>query len=153
MYSHFSIRAGYESVKKWTNKFDIFQKKYIIVPINERWVFVLDGEPFNNFPDFTGTSLLYMNPNTSCRHPFRSTHRNARLETQHSRRLQRVKHPPSRRHPTVLLKMNGSFGKSKERSLLTMTTRPSLVKTLRRTNRQTATPMTRHAVLNRHPRI
>lgn len=28
---------GYESVRKWTSKFDIFQKKYIIVPINERY--------------------------------------------------------------------------------------------------------------------
>ncbi|KAI0051112.1 hypothetical protein FA95DRAFT_1676228 [Auriscalpium vulgare] len=27
--------VGYESVRKWTAKFDIFQKKYIIVPINE----------------------------------------------------------------------------------------------------------------------
>jgi len=28
--------GGYESVRKWTAKFDIFQKKYIIVPINEQ---------------------------------------------------------------------------------------------------------------------
>ncbi|KAJ7625377.1 hypothetical protein DFH06DRAFT_1229348 [Mycena polygramma] len=26
---------GYESVRKWTSKFDLFDKKYIIVPINE----------------------------------------------------------------------------------------------------------------------
>lgn len=28
-------QAGYQSVRKWTSKFDLFQKKYIIVPINE----------------------------------------------------------------------------------------------------------------------
>ncbi|KAJ7179975.1 hypothetical protein C8R43DRAFT_941712 [Mycena crocata] len=28
-------REGYESVRKWTSKFDLFQKKYIIIPINE----------------------------------------------------------------------------------------------------------------------
>jgi Ulp1 family protease len=34
---HFSsTNLGYESVRKWTSKFDIFQKKYIIVPINEQ---------------------------------------------------------------------------------------------------------------------
>ncbi|KAI0269877.1 hypothetical protein BC834DRAFT_575094 [Gloeopeniophorella convolvens] len=26
---------GYDSVRKWTSKFDLFQKKYVIVPINE----------------------------------------------------------------------------------------------------------------------
>ena len=31
-----SSDLGYESVRKWTSKFDIFKKKYIIVPINER---------------------------------------------------------------------------------------------------------------------
>lgn len=43
MYSLFSdaydIRSkaeGYASVRKWTQKFDIFKKKYIIVPINEK---------------------------------------------------------------------------------------------------------------------
>ena len=28
----------YESVKKWTSKFNLFNKKYIILPINEKWV-------------------------------------------------------------------------------------------------------------------
>ncbi|GJE88369.1 hypothetical protein PsYK624_044520 [Phanerochaete sordida] len=28
-------QTGYQSVRKWTSKFDLFQKKYIIVPINE----------------------------------------------------------------------------------------------------------------------
>lgn len=31
-----NTNLGYESVRKWTSKFDIFQKKYIIVPINEQ---------------------------------------------------------------------------------------------------------------------
>ncbi|KAJ7784364.1 hypothetical protein B0H16DRAFT_295419 [Mycena metata] len=30
-----NAREGYESVKKWTAKFDLFNKKYIVVPINE----------------------------------------------------------------------------------------------------------------------
>ena len=34
-----SIDEGYDSVRKWTSKFDIFTKKYIIVPINEKCVF------------------------------------------------------------------------------------------------------------------
>ncbi|KAJ7140225.1 hypothetical protein C8R43DRAFT_892836, partial [Mycena crocata] len=29
-------QEGYESVRKWTSKFDLFQKKYIIIPINEK---------------------------------------------------------------------------------------------------------------------
>ncbi|KAF8798789.1 cysteine proteinase [Phlegmacium glaucopus] len=39
--------GGYESVRKWTSKFDIFQKKYIIVPINEHlhWYFAIIYEP------------------------------------------------------------------------------------------------------------
>lgn len=39
--------GGYESVRKWTSKFDIFQKKYIIVPINENlhWYFAIICDP------------------------------------------------------------------------------------------------------------
>jgi len=33
-----SPEEGYNSVRKWTSKFDIFQKKYIVVPINEKYV-------------------------------------------------------------------------------------------------------------------
>lgn len=33
-----SIEEGYNSVRKWTSKFDIFKKKYVIVPINEQYV-------------------------------------------------------------------------------------------------------------------
>lgn len=32
----FSLEEGYQSVRKWTSKFDFFDKKYIIVPINEQ---------------------------------------------------------------------------------------------------------------------
>ena len=38
---HMTFRSpeeGYNSVRKWTSKFDLFQKKYIIVPINEKYV-------------------------------------------------------------------------------------------------------------------
>jgi len=31
-----SIEEGYNSVRKWTSKFNLFEKKYIIVPINEQ---------------------------------------------------------------------------------------------------------------------
>lgn len=37
-YMRFSKESGYQSVRKWTAKFDLFQKKYIIVPINEEYV-------------------------------------------------------------------------------------------------------------------
>ncbi|KAJ7677452.1 hypothetical protein B0H17DRAFT_1079208 [Mycena rosella] len=30
-----NAQEGYESVRKWTSKFDLFDKKYIIIPINE----------------------------------------------------------------------------------------------------------------------
>jgi len=33
-----SPEDGYNSVRKWTSKFDLFQKKYIVVPINEKYV-------------------------------------------------------------------------------------------------------------------
>jgi len=33
-----SPEEGYNSVRKWTSKFDLFQKKYIVVPINEKYV-------------------------------------------------------------------------------------------------------------------
>jgi Ulp1 protease family, C-terminal catalytic domain len=38
-----SPEEGYNSVRKWTSKFDIFQKKYVIVPINEKYVNSIDG--------------------------------------------------------------------------------------------------------------
>ncbi|KAJ7677458.1 hypothetical protein B0H17DRAFT_944862, partial [Mycena rosella] len=31
-----NAQEGYESVRKWTSKFDLFDKKYIIIPINEK---------------------------------------------------------------------------------------------------------------------
>ncbi|EPQ51077.1 hypothetical protein GLOTRDRAFT_141216 [Gloeophyllum trabeum ATCC 11539] len=38
---------GYQSVRKWTSKFDLFRKKYIIVPINENlhWYLAVIYEP------------------------------------------------------------------------------------------------------------
>ncbi|KAG6841694.1 hypothetical protein C0991_007964 [Blastosporella zonata] len=38
---------GYESVRKWTSKIDIFSKKYIIIPINENlhWYLVIIYQP------------------------------------------------------------------------------------------------------------
>ncbi|KAJ6585256.1 hypothetical protein B0H19DRAFT_1108938 [Mycena capillaripes] len=40
-------REGYESVRKWTAKFDLFDKKYIIVPINENlhWYLAIIYQP------------------------------------------------------------------------------------------------------------
>ncbi|KAF9046438.1 hypothetical protein BJ165DRAFT_1163354 [Panaeolus papilionaceus] len=40
-------QQGYDNVKKWTSKLDIFQKKYIIVPINENmhWYLAIIYEP------------------------------------------------------------------------------------------------------------
>ncbi|KAF9497731.1 cysteine proteinase [Pleurotus eryngii] len=42
-----NVEDGYQSVRKWTSKFDIFQKKYIIVPINENlhWYLAIIYEP------------------------------------------------------------------------------------------------------------
>ncbi|KAG1745863.1 uncharacterized protein EDB91DRAFT_1119149 [Suillus paluster] len=42
-----SLDEGYQSVKKWTSKIDIFSKKYIIVPINENlhWYLAIIYEP------------------------------------------------------------------------------------------------------------
>ncbi|PVG00268.1 cysteine proteinase [Serendipita vermifera] len=37
------LDMGYEAVRKWTSKVDIFQKRYLVVPINERnhWYFAI----------------------------------------------------------------------------------------------------------------
>ncbi|KAG0704265.1 hypothetical protein DFH29DRAFT_873884 [Suillus ampliporus] len=42
-----SLDEGYQSVRKWTSKIDIFSKKYIIVPINENlhWYLAIIYEP------------------------------------------------------------------------------------------------------------
>ncbi|KAG1748716.1 hypothetical protein EDB19DRAFT_222400 [Suillus lakei] len=42
-----SLDEGYQSVKKWTSRVDIFSKKYIIVPINENlhWYLAIIYEP------------------------------------------------------------------------------------------------------------
>jgi Ulp1 family protease len=42
--THLTFRSpeeGFNSVRKWTSKFDLFQKKYIIVPINEKYVILI----------------------------------------------------------------------------------------------------------------
>ncbi|KAJ3717112.1 hypothetical protein C8R42DRAFT_588068, partial [Lentinula raphanica] len=31
-----NFQDGYQSVRRWTSKFDIFSKKFVIVPINEK---------------------------------------------------------------------------------------------------------------------
>ncbi|KAF9777986.1 hypothetical protein BJ322DRAFT_1114528 [Thelephora terrestris] len=40
-------RAGYESVRKWTSKVDLFSKKYLLVPINEHlhWYLAIIYQP------------------------------------------------------------------------------------------------------------
>lgn len=42
-----NIEEGYQSVRKWTSKVDLFSKKYIVVPINENlhWYFAIIYEP------------------------------------------------------------------------------------------------------------
>ncbi|KAF8826238.1 hypothetical protein HHX47_DHR5000213 [Lentinula edodes] len=42
-----SIQAGYENVRRWTSKFDIFEKKFVIVPINENqhWCLAIVYQP------------------------------------------------------------------------------------------------------------
>ncbi|KAF8546883.1 hypothetical protein OG21DRAFT_1425941 [Imleria badia] len=54
---------GYNSVRKWTSKVDLFTKKYIIVPINEKYVPLLKFHAGHSPPliVFIGTSLLYTN--------------------------------------------------------------------------------------------
>lgn len=33
----------YDTIKKWTSKFDLFKKKYIFIPINEKYEWPLRG--------------------------------------------------------------------------------------------------------------
>jgi Ulp1 family protease len=60
---------GYNSVKKWTSRFDLFQKKYIIVPINENLHWYL---AIIYFPEHT---LLVRPVQETIVHPRRSTRR------------------------------------------------------------------------------
>jgi hypothetical protein len=30
-------KRGYENVKKWTAKLDLFSKKYVVIPVNESY--------------------------------------------------------------------------------------------------------------------
>ncbi len=34
--SYLRFEKGYESLRKWTARIDLFNKKYIIIPINEK---------------------------------------------------------------------------------------------------------------------
>ncbi|KZV61025.1 hypothetical protein PENSPDRAFT_593361 [Peniophora sp. CONT] len=38
---YLSVETGYPSVRKWTSKINIFDKKYLIIPINEKYVFAI----------------------------------------------------------------------------------------------------------------
>lgn len=44
---------GYELVKKWTSRVDLFKKKYLVVPINEHlhWYLAIVTNPFLAFPE------------------------------------------------------------------------------------------------------
>lgn len=62
-YSVHSPEDGYKSVRKWTSKFDIFTKKYIIVPINEKCasMFRIHAAHSSLLIVSIGTSLSYTN--------------------------------------------------------------------------------------------
>lgn len=49
------VALTYESVRKWTSKVDIFNKKYIIVPINEKYAFI---HPFTKLAIHTRSEQL-----------------------------------------------------------------------------------------------
>lgn len=36
---HKTLETRYERVRRWTSKLDIFKKRFLIVPINEQYVF------------------------------------------------------------------------------------------------------------------
>ncbi|KZP31525.1 hypothetical protein FIBSPDRAFT_883297 [Athelia psychrophila] len=42
-----NLEEGYQSVRKWTQKFDLFEKKYLVVPINENlhWYLAIIYQP------------------------------------------------------------------------------------------------------------
>lgn len=49
------VALTYESVRKWTSKVDIFNKKYIIVPINEKYALI---HPFTKLAIHTRSEQL-----------------------------------------------------------------------------------------------
>ncbi|KAK7056988.1 hypothetical protein VNI00_002706 [Paramarasmius palmivorus] len=44
-----NVEEGFQSVRRWTSKFDIFQKEYVIIPINENlhWYLAIIHQPGN----------------------------------------------------------------------------------------------------------
>ncbi|KAF8270824.1 hypothetical protein EI94DRAFT_1721987 [Lactarius quietus] len=60
---------GYNSVRKWTSKFDLFQKKYIIVPINENMHWYL--------------AIIYFPEHTLLPRPVQATKVSPRRSTRH----------------------------------------------------------------------
>ncbi|KAF9519608.1 hypothetical protein BS47DRAFT_1288056, partial [Hydnum rufescens UP504] len=46
-----SSTDGYQSVRKWTTKFKLFEKKFLIVPINEKYAssFCNPSHPYHSF--------------------------------------------------------------------------------------------------------
>ncbi|KAJ6471198.1 hypothetical protein DFH09DRAFT_1220447 [Mycena vulgaris] len=89
---------GYESVRKWTSKFDLFDKKYIIIPINENlhWYLAIIYHP---------EYILLPPPPTKSP----STRRKAREEAEHSpeldqprlSRLEQSSRPPDSKSSSV----------------------------------------------------
>ncbi|KAF7314463.1 ULP-PROTEASE domain-containing protein [Mycena kentingensis (nom. inval.)] len=89
-----SFQEGYNSVAKWTAKFDLFEKKYIIVPINENlhWYLAIIYQPGNLLkPSMPSAST----PGTSAP----STRSKARQEAEKSPELEDVSLPPVARPP------------------------------------------------------
>ncbi|KAI9465452.1 hypothetical protein BJY52DRAFT_1244097 [Lactarius psammicola] len=81
---------GYNSVRKWTSKFDLFQKKYVIVPINENMHWYL---AIIYFPEYT----LLPRPDQVTNVPRRSTRRSGGVDSLHvkdSELAPEQSHPP-----------------------------------------------------------
>ncbi|KAJ7700278.1 hypothetical protein B0H14DRAFT_3034190 [Mycena olivaceomarginata] len=79
-----SPEKGYESVRKWTAKFDLFDKKYIIVPINENlhWYLAIIYQPEHTLkPPLPAPIRQTKSP---------STRRKTRLEAEQSPEIDQV---------------------------------------------------------------
>jgi Ulp1 protease family, C-terminal catalytic domain len=94
-----SPEEGYNSVRKWTSKFDLFQKKYIIVPINEKYVTTIDG--YNMFFSRQGSlhwylAIIYLPEYTLLPRPVQETTAHPRRST---RRIGVVIDSPDAKQP------------------------------------------------------